>query len=70
MKPQRVIEELYQQTIDRDDVVIATGVGQHQMWAAQFYRWRDPRSVVTSGGLGTMGYGAMNTVHCFARPVH
>jgi len=57
MKPQTVIEELYQQTIHRDDVVIATGVGQHQMWAAQFYRWRDPRSVITSGGLGTMGYG-------------
>jgi acetolactate synthase-1/2/3 large subunit len=57
MKPQSVIEELYQQTINRDDVVIATGVGQHQMWAAQFYRWRDPRSVITSGGLGTMGYG-------------
>jgi len=57
MKPQTVIEELYKQTIDRDDVVISTGVGQHQMWAAQFYRWRDPRSVITSGGLGTMGYG-------------
>jgi len=57
MKPQTVIEELYNQTIDRDDVVLATGVGQHQMWAAQFFRWRDPRSVITSGGLGTMGYG-------------
>lgn len=57
MKPQTVIEELYNQTKERDDVVIATGVGQHQMWAAQFYRWTQPHSVVTSGGLGTMGFG-------------
>lgn len=53
MKPQQVIEELDKQTADKkDDVIITTGVGQHQMWAAQFYRWRHPRSMVTSGGLG------------------
>ncbi|KZT70093.1 acetolactate synthase [Daedalea quercina L-15889] len=58
MKPQEVIEELDRQTADRkEDVIITTGVGQHQMWAAQHYRWRHPRSMVTSGGLGTMGFG-------------
>ncbi|CAI5722537.1 hypothetical protein KXD40_004445 [Peronospora effusa] len=57
MKAQRVIEELYQQTKGRDDVLITTGVGQHQMWAAQFYRWSHPNTIITSGGLGTMGFG-------------
>ncbi|KAG6976985.1 hypothetical protein JG688_00000806 [Phytophthora aleatoria] len=57
MKAQRVIEELYKQTKGRDDVLITTGVGQHQMWAAQFYRWSRPNSMITSGGLGTMGFG-------------
>ncbi|KIY70422.1 acetolactate synthase [Cylindrobasidium torrendii FP15055 ss-10] len=58
MKPQEVIEELDAQTATKkDDVIIATGVGQHQMWAAQFYRWTVPRSMITSGGLGTMGFG-------------
>ncbi|TFY63156.1 hypothetical protein EVJ58_g3405 [Rhodofomes roseus] len=58
VKPQEVIEELDRQTADRkEDVIITTGVGQHQMWAAQHYRWRHPRSMVTSGGLGTMGFG-------------
>ncbi|KAG2785597.1 hypothetical protein JG687_00000151 [Phytophthora cactorum] len=57
MKAQRVIEELYNQTKGRDDVLITTGVGQHQMWAAQFYRWSRPNSMITSGGLGTMGFG-------------
>ena len=53
MKLQEVIEELDNLAQDKkDDVVIATGVGQHQMWAAQFYRWSVPRSMVTSGGLG------------------
>jgi acetolactate synthase-1/2/3 large subunit len=54
-KPQYVIEELNKQT--NGEAVIATGVGQHQMWAAQFYRWRRPRQMITSGGLGTMGFG-------------
>jgi acetolactate synthase-1/2/3 large subunit len=54
-KPQYVIEEINRQT--NSDAVITTGVGQHQMWAAQFYRWRYPRQMITSGGLGTMGYG-------------
>jgi acetolactate synthase I/II/III large subunit len=54
-KPQYVIEELHRQT--HGDAIITTGVGQHQMWAAQFYRWRFPRQMITSGGLGTMGYG-------------
>ena len=54
-KPQYVIEELYKAT--KGEAVITTGVGQHQMWAAQFYRWRFPRQMITSGGLGTMGYG-------------
>lgn len=54
-KPQYVIEEINRQT--NGDALITTGVGQHQMWAAQFYRWRFPRQMITSGGLGTMGYG-------------
>ncbi|QRW01495.1 acetolactate synthase I/II/III large subunit [Ceratobasidium sp. AG-Ba] len=63
MKPQEVIEELDRQTQDRkDDVVISTGVGQHQMWAAQFFRWRKPRTMVTSGGLGTMGFGLPSAI--------
>lgn len=58
IKPQTVISTLSDLTADRkDDTIIATGVGQHQMWAAQFFRWRSPRTMVTSGGLGTMGFG-------------
>ncbi|KAI6103589.1 thiamine diphosphate-binding protein [Pisolithus sp. B1] len=58
MKPQAVIEELDKQTAHRkEDIVVSTGVGQHQMWAAQHFRWKAPRSMVTSGGLGTMGFG-------------
>ncbi|KAI0822702.1 acetolactate synthase [Trametes gibbosa] len=58
MKPQEVVEELDKQTAHRkEDVIITTGVGQHQMWAAQHFRWRHPRTMVTSGGLGTMGFG-------------
>lgn len=48
------------ETIDKkteDDTVICTEVGQHQMWAAQFYKFKHPRTFITSGGLGTMGYG-------------
>ena len=50
-----VVEEIYRQT--GGDAVIVTEVGQHQMWAAQFYRFKSPRTLLTSGGLGTMGYG-------------
>ncbi|MBW0521490.1 hypothetical protein O181_061205 [Austropuccinia psidii MF-1] len=60
-KPQEVIEALddWSRSVPgrKDKLVISTGVGQHQMWAAQHYRWAAPRSIVTSGGLGTMGYG-------------
>lgn len=55
LKPQAVIEELYNQTLG--EAIITTGVGQHQMWAAQFYQYSNPRRWFTSGGLGTMGYG-------------
>jgi len=55
IKPQQVVELLGKLT-DHDAIVV-TGVGQHQMWAAQFYGWRRPRQMITSGGLGTMGYG-------------
>lgn len=54
--PQSIIEELYRQ-MDGKDAIICTGVGQHQMFAAQFYRFNKPRRLSTSGGLGSMGYG-------------
>jgi acetolactate synthase I/II/III large subunit len=54
--PQYAIERLYELTKDRD-AYITTEVGQHQMWAAQFYRFEEPNRWMTSGGLGTMGYG-------------
>ncbi len=54
--PQLAIERLYAATRERD-TYITTEVGQHQMWAAQFYRFEEPRRWMTSGGLGTMGYG-------------
>ncbi len=50
-----VIETLYR--ITGGDAIICTDVGQHQMWAAQFYRYKEPRTFISSGGLGTMGYG-------------
>jgi len=56
IKPQYAIQRLYQQTKDRD-TYITTEVGQHQMWAAQFYPFQEPNRLMTSGGLGTMGYG-------------
>jgi acetolactate synthase-1/2/3 large subunit len=56
IKPQYAIERLYALTKDRD-TYITTEVGQHQMWAAQFYRFEEPNRWMTSGGLGTMGYG-------------
>lgn len=58
IKPQALIEKLSDLTNHRkDEVVIATGVGQHQMWTAQHFRWRHPRTMISSGGLGTMGFG-------------
>jgi acetolactate synthase-1/2/3 large subunit len=55
IKPQYVIEELWRQT--KGQAIITTGVGQHQMWTAQFYKFCRPRQFITSGGLGTMGFG-------------
>lgn len=50
-----VVEEIYRQT--KGDALIVTEVGQHQMWTAQYYKFTKPRTLITSGGLGTMGYG-------------
>ncbi|MEJ5359152.1 MAG: biosynthetic-type acetolactate synthase large subunit [Desulfobacterales bacterium] len=55
IKPQQVVEELYELT--RGEAIITTEVGQNQMWAAQFYRVHHPGHFITSGGLGTMGFG-------------
>jgi len=55
IKPQYVVEEIYRQT--RGEALITTGVGQNQMWAAQFYKFSRPRQLISSGGLGTMGFG-------------
>ena len=55
IKPQAVVEALYK--LSNGDAIIATEVGQNQMWAAQFYTFTKPRTLLTSGGLGTMGYG-------------
>ncbi len=55
IKPQHVIEEIYKQT--KGEAIIVTEVGQNQMWAAQFYKYDYPRHFLSSGGLGTMGYG-------------
>ncbi|WP_309122124.1 biosynthetic-type acetolactate synthase large subunit [Paenibacillus sp.] len=55
LKPQYVIEMIDRTT--KGEAIVTTDVGQHQMWTAQFYRFRRPRSLLTSGGLGTMGFG-------------
>jgi acetolactate synthase-1/2/3 large subunit len=55
IKPQYVIQEI--SNLTHGDAMIVTGVGQHQMWAAQYYKFTKPRAWFTSGGLGTMGYG-------------
>ncbi|MBO4300987.1 MAG: biosynthetic-type acetolactate synthase large subunit [Desulfovibrio sp.] len=55
IKPQEVVEALYE--ITGGDAIITTEVGQHQMWVAQFFAFTKPRTLLTSGGLGTMGYG-------------
>jgi len=55
IKPQYVIEEICRQT--KNEAIVTTGVGQNQMWAAQFYKFVKPRQFISSGGLGTMGFG-------------
>lgn len=55
LKPQEVIELLYETT--QGDAIITTDVGQHQMWVAQYYKFKNSRSLISSGGLGTMGFG-------------
>lgn len=55
IKPQYVVEKLYE--LSEGKAIIATEVGQNQMWAAQYYHFFEPRTLLTSGGLGTMGYG-------------
>ncbi len=59
--PQHAIHELWKLTRDRE-TIITTGVGQHQIWAAQFYKFRRPRTHATSGGLGTMGFGLPSAI--------
>lgn len=55
LKPQYIIEKIYE--ITKGEAIIVTSVGQHQMWAAQYYQYTQPRTFISSGGLGTMGYG-------------
>lgn len=55
LKPQYIMETINE--IAKDNTIIVTSVGQHQMWAAQYYQYTEPRSFISSGGLGTMGYG-------------
>ncbi len=55
LKPQYIIEKVYE--ITKGKAIIVTSVGQHQMWAAQYYQYTEPRTFISSGGLGTMGYG-------------
>ncbi|HJH31071.1 MAG TPA: acetolactate synthase large subunit [Methanosarcinaceae archaeon] len=54
IKPQYIIEQIHEAC---EDAIIVTDVGQHQMWAAQYFSFKEPRMFITSGGLGTMGYG-------------
>lgn len=72
IKPQTVIETLSDLTASmKDRTIITTGVGQHQMWTAQHFRWRHPRTMITSGGLGTMGFGLPSAIGAqIAAPDH
>ena len=60
LKPQYVVEKFSEVT--PDDAIVTTGVGQHQMWASQFWTYREPRTWVSSHGLGTMGYGVPSAI--------
>ncbi|MEF2965728.1 biosynthetic-type acetolactate synthase large subunit [Paenibacillus sp. M1] len=60
LKPQFVIEMIHETT--NGEAIITTDVGQHQMWAAQFYKFNHPRSLITSGGFGTMGFGLPSAI--------
>ncbi|WP_158736660.1 acetolactate synthase large subunit [Alteribacillus sp. YIM 98480] len=67
LKPQRLIEMIYEET--KGEAVVTTDVGQHQMWAAQYYKFDKPNCWVTSGGLGTMGFGFPSAIGAqFAEP--
>lgn len=60
IKPQYVIEQICELT--GGDAIITTGVGQHQMWTSQFYKFKRPRQLISSGGLGTMGFGLPSAI--------
>ena len=67
LKPQYVIEQIYEMT--KGKAIICTEVGQHQMWAAQFFKYDQPRTFISSGGLGTMGFGLPASIGAqFAKP--
>ncbi len=68
IKPEYVVEQIYELTKDRE-TVMTTGVGQNQMWAAQYYKVTKPRTFISSGGLGTMGFGLPAAIGAqFGRP--
>ena len=67
VRSEYVVEQLYEAT--QGDAIITTEVGQHQMWAAQYFRYKHPRSFISSGGLGTMGFGFPAAIGAkFGRP--
>src|SRR5690606_11553578 len=67
IQPQYVIETMNR--ITKGEAIISTGVGQHQMWAAQYFDFREPRLWLTSGSMGTMGFGLPAAIGAaFARP--